>query len=614
VDLNVELRTAEFVAVDVETNGRPGEACELTEVGAVLVGGGELHDRFSSLVAVSSPLSAGIQRFTGITQTMVDGAPGPARPLRRLARMLEGRVLVAHNASFDRRALRQGFARADLRWPDPPALCTLALARRLAPLAGERKLAALAASLGVEVRESHRALPDAETCARVFCALFPRLCAHAPTLAEAVALLSPRRRARARAREREGQGPGRASEERPDVAALPREPGVYVFRDERGRALYVGKSVSVRARARAHLGGSAPAGWAESAHLVEHRPTHSELGALVLENRLIKALRPPGNVALKRVDGLVFLCARLDIEYPILEVLRAPPAGRAVAVGPLRGRPAVLELAEQLSSIFGLRHCGRRLRRRDHPSAYGQMGRCLSPCLGDLDPNLYRRRLDGALELFTGREDGGALLLARIEEDMRAAAADRRYERAAALRRRHARLTVLLERMGGVLRAVHARPRLVLAPHPSAARWDALWLVGGRVLDWGALPALDELVRRTRCAVAQAPLPGPAAALAPEEVDEVRIVAAWLARHPATPTLELDPLPGRGALAAFLARARSAGRVVRPAGALAPALAPVADGEEGGEGDHGTQVDGKAHVPVAQVREHHDAGHSLSRR
>jgi DNA polymerase III subunit epsilon len=614
VELNVELRTVEFVAVDVETNGRPGEACELTEVGAVLVGGGELHERFSSLIAVSEPLSAGIQRFTGITQRMVDGAPRPEGPLRRLAAMLEGRVLVAHNASFDRRALRQGFSRAGVRWPNPPVLCTLTLARRLAPLANDRKLAALAGSLGVEVRESHRALPDAETCARVFCALFPRLCANAPTLADAVQMLSPRRRARSRARGAEPTAPARASRERPDVAALPREPGVYVFRDDRGRALYVGKSVSVRARARAHLGGSEPAEWAESAHLVEHRPTHSELGALVLENRLIKALRPPGNRALKRVDGLVFLCARLDIDYPILEVLRAPPAGRAVAVGPLRGRTAALELVEQLSSIFGLRHCGRRLRRRPHPSAYGQMGRCLSPCLGDLDPNLYRRRLDAALGLFTAREDGGALLLARIEEDMRAASAERRYERAAALRRRHERLEILLGRLGGVLRALHARPRLALAPHPAADRWDALWLVGGRVIDWGPLPAVDELHRRTRAALAQAPLPGAAAVLAREDVDEVRIVAAWLARHPETPTLELEPAPGPRALAEFLARARSAGRVARPVGALAPPVAPVADRQPRGEGDDRAEVHGEAHVPVAEVREHHDAGHSLARR
>src|SRR3712207_9279469 len=66
---------AEFLVVDTETNGRSGDECELTEVGAVLVGGGELHDRWETLVGVRAPLSRRIQRFTGITQEMVDGAP-----------------------------------------------------------------------------------------------------------------------------------------------------------------------------------------------------------------------------------------------------------------------------------------------------------------------------------------------------------------------------------------------------------------------------------------------------------------------------------------------------------------------------------------------------------
>jgi len=67
------LAGAEFLVVDTETNGLSGEACEMTEVGAVLVGGGELHDRWSSLVRTAAPLRRGIQRFTGITQTMIDG-------------------------------------------------------------------------------------------------------------------------------------------------------------------------------------------------------------------------------------------------------------------------------------------------------------------------------------------------------------------------------------------------------------------------------------------------------------------------------------------------------------------------------------------------------------
>src|SRR5581483_11465040 len=118
---------------------------------------------------------------------------------------------------------------------------------------------------------------------------------------------------------------------------------------------------------------------------------------------------------------------------PILEVAPDPAAGHAVTVGPVRGRRLALELVEQLDSLFGLRHCGRRLPRREYPSAYGQMGRCLSPCLGDLDPNLYRRRLDEVLRLFAGararppRTAPGQALLDHVAAEMRRASAERRY-------------------------------------------------------------------------------------------------------------------------------------------------------------------------------------------
>src|SRR3954467_8882575 len=194
--LEAPLASAEFLAVDTETNGLGGERCELTEVGAVLVGGGELHERWSSLVGISAPLSRGIQRFTGISQAMADAAPPPEVVLPELERLVRGRVLVAHSARFDENVLRQAFARAALTWPEPPVLCTVALARRFAPLQRRRGLAALADALGIEVATVHRALPDAETCARVFCALFARLCADAGTTGAGPRLLRPKRAAR----------------------------------------------------------------------------------------------------------------------------------------------------------------------------------------------------------------------------------------------------------------------------------------------------------------------------------------------------------------------------------------------------------------------------------
>src|SRR3954468_9648668 len=524
------LARSEYLAVDCETNGLGGDTCELTEVGAVLVGGGEPHERWQSVVRPQRPLGRGIQRFTGITQEMVDSAPPPEEVLPQLARRLEGRVLLAHNARFDVGVLRQAFDRAGLDWPNPPSLCTVSLARRFAPLARKRSLAPLAQSLGIEVDETHRALPDALTCARVFCALFPRLCANAPTVGDALALLSPRRR-----RHEPHTGSPVPREERPDISRLPDDPGVYVFRDERGRPLYVGKSVSLRSRARAHF--CAPAGWTERAEVVDYRPTNSELGALVLENRLIKQHKPPGNKKLKRSDRYVYLRCRLDIPYPVLEVAPEPAAGRAVNVGPLRGKALANELADQLTSLYKLRHCGRKLKLREHPSAYGQMGRCASPCLGDLDPNAYRRKLDAALGLFDG-PDGAKKLLAELDRQMADAAHERRYERAEALLRRRDRMAWLLERLEGLLRATHSAPRLVLARHPVKERFDAFWIVRGRVADWGPLPGPSELKRRTEAALHRnedtRPPPMPAA-----EVSEHGIVWSWLAEHE-PPQLPLD--------------------------------------------------------------------------
>ena len=537
--LHSPLAPAEFIALDTETNGYGGDLCEMTEVGAVLVGGAELHETYDSLVRVERPLSRGIQRFTGITQGMVDGAPRPEEVLPEIADLLDGRVLVAHNARFDAGVLRQAFERAGLEWPKPPVLCTVQLARRFAPLARKRGLAPLAGSLGIEVDEVHRALPDALTCARVFCALFPKLCANAVTIGDAIDLLRTRRRAHK-------TEPGEAipRDERPDLSTLPDDPGVYVFRDERGRPLYVGKSVSLRARARAHF--CAPAGWTERAEIVDYRPTNSELGALVLENRLIKQWKPAGNKALKRTDRYCYLRCRLDIPYPVLEVAGEPAAGHAVNIGPLGSRALASELADQLTSMYLLRHCGRKLKIREHPSAYGQMGRCASPCLGDLDPNAYRRQLDAALAHFE-RPGAGEALIDELDERMREAAAAERFERAAALLRRKERLAWVLERLDGMLRATHSAPRLVLAQHPVKERFDAFWIVQGRLVDWGALPGPTELAARTESALAR---PAGRAVIPADEIDEIRIVASWVAENE-PPALTLDPAPTETALLRF---------------------------------------------------------------
>ena len=503
--LSAPVATAEFLVVDTETNGLAGDACEMTEVGAVLVGGGELHDRWSALCRTSAPLQRGIQRFTGITQAMVDSAPSLEDVLPPLAERLAGRILVAHNAPFDRRVLRQAFDRIGLEWPNPPVICTAAVARRLLPLQRKRGLGALADALGIEVELAHRALADAETCARVLCALFPRLCANAITVADALALLAPARRRRTRGSAEVGPlgrlgssgGAGRPQRRprgvddagvlAPEFGELPSDPGVYLFRDGAGKILYVGKSVSIRSRARAHFAPSSPpAAWTGQAQLVDYRTTGSELGALILESRLIAELKPPGNKRLtRRDDRLVYIRCRLDIEYPILDV--APdPARRSRGLDRARPRPAAGAGAGRAAGLAvrpaPLRPAAAAPRVSVRLRADGTMPVTVSgrPGSEPLSAAAWTRRCGCSSVANAGLGHGRARRCWTTSSDeLRRASVERRYERAQTLHRRAGRLRAILGRLDGVLEATHARPLLVLARHPSRPHARGI-LAGGR--------------------------------------------------------------------------------------------------------------------------------------
>ncbi len=211
------------------------------------------------------------------------------------------------------------------------------------------------------------------------------------------------------------------------------------------------------------------------------------------------------------------------------------------------------------------------------------MGRCLSPCLGDLDPNLYRRRLDDALALL-GRRDPRRAIVAHVDGLVQSAAAEQRFERAAWLRRRRERLAVLLRRAGPGLAVTPGRPLLVLADSPDGDAWEAFWLVGGRVADWGAMPGVEGLAVRTAAA-----LSGGAAPLHPREIAQARVAAAWVVSNEPH-ALELEPAPDAariehfvhmaGAHAVSAAPEQPACQGVRPAAPSSPA--PSATSAAGG--------------------------------
>ena len=499
----------------------------------MLVGGGELHETWtrssgsSGRCRAASSASPASPRRWSTTRRRRRRCCRARRPARGPGARRAQRALRRARAAPGVRARRARLAEA-----------AGALHRRAgAPLRAARR--ASAGSRRWPARSASRSTRCTARCptpsrARASSARCSRSCA--PTRPRSATRSTCSARAGARARPSRGEAIPR--DQRPDLSKLPDDPGVYVFRDERGRPLYVGKSVSLRTRARAHF--CAPAGWTERAEIVDYRPTNSELGALVLENRLIKQWQPAGNRALKRTDRYCYLRCRLDIPYPVLEVAPEPAAGprrehRAAREPRARrgaGRPAHLAVpaaplraqAEAARAPVDLR--------ADGPLHVALPGR---PRPERLPPPA--RRGAGATSRSRARASGCSR---RSTSGMREAAAGRSATSAPpALLRRRERLAWVLERLEGVLRATHAAPRLVLAQHPVKERFDAFWIVAGPAGRLG--PAARAAASWPSAPRPRSPAPpGARRRSRPDEVDEVRIVAGWIAEHE-PPTLAARP-------------------------------------------------------------------------
>ncbi len=203
-----------------------------------------------------------------------------------------------------------------------------------------------------------------------------------------------------------------------------------------------------------------------------------------------------------------------------------------MSIGPVRGKKLAAELADHLTSLYRLRHCGRRMRRREHPSIYGQMGRCCSPCLGDLDPNAYRGQVDKVLALFEHEHGAAEPLLAEIDDRMargrRASAATSAPPRccagASAWRRCWAASTACCAPCTPT--RGWCWPATRCSPASTRSGWStAGWPTGARC---PSSPA------RWRAAAARCWKPAGRAertSVPAEDVDEVRIASAWMAEH-----------------------------------------------------------------------------------
>jgi DNA polymerase-3 subunit epsilon len=495
LDLGVPLSEVTFCVVDLETTGGSPAPSRITEIGAVKVRGGERLATFGTLVDPREPIPPFVSHLTGITDQLVAGEPSIEQVLPALVEFLSGSVFVAHNAGFDFGFIDVALRRLDYPPIPGPPVCTAKLAKRVVwPDVPNVRLPTLARYFRTRTQPNHRALAD----------------------------------------------------------ALPRGPGVYVFRARDGRVLYVGKSTDLRTRVRSYFYGDARKKverlLAEVCE-VEGITCASELEALVLEARLIGRHEPPYNRRGKTWRRYAYLKIDPSEAFPRLKIARDARTGDGCTyLGPFANGAAARLAKEALEEVLPIRRCTTAMtaRTRFAPCALADIGRCLAPCDGRTDLDRYGelvRRLLSSLQ-------APGELLGALEVRMSDLAAQERFEEASLVRDR--------------LRA--------LAEGLARARQDR-WLVGAGTMALRTAGGTRILISGGTVVGADGaspmPLPCPR-----DRADELAAVRSWLARNPVRVELAqhppAEPVEGGLALARVLIRVREAARDTRAGSRTTP--------------------------------------------
>jgi len=233
--------------------------------------------------------------------------------------------------------------------------------------------------------------------------------------------------------------------------ALPDQPGVYLFRDERGRVIYVGKAKSVRKRVASHFSKaqvpSSP-GHAEmvaSVANIECVVVATEAEALLAEQSFIKQYRPRFNIRLRDDKSYPFIAISLDEDYPRVYFTRERHRSGRVYFGPYSNAKRVRATLEVLAKVFMFRSCTGKEpgRRSGSPCLDYYIKRCEAPCVGYVSKEEYRKSIDGVIDFLSGRFSA---IERDLEERMRAAAAEEEFEQATLERNRLQAVRSLLER------------------------------------------------------------------------------------------------------------------------------------------------------------------------
>ncbi|HET8662737.1 MAG TPA: excinuclease ABC subunit UvrC [Nocardioides sp.] len=295
---------------------------------------------------------------------------------------------------------------------------------------------------------------------------------------------------------------------RPKAGEIPTQPGVYKFRDARGRVIYVGKAKNLRARLSSYfqdIGNlhSRTAAMVTSAAGVEWTVVNTEVEALQLEYSWIKEFDPRFNVKYRDDKSYPWLAVTVGEEFPRVMVGRGAKKRGTKYFGPYSHAWAIRETVDQLLRVFPMRSCSNGVFKRSgqigRPCLLGYIEKCSAPCVGNISAEDHRAIVDDFCDFMAGHTN---TFVKRIRSEMYAASEALDFERAARLRDDLGAIEKALEKQAVVLGDGTDADVIALAEDPLEVAVQIFYVRGGRVrgqrgwvadrVDEGGTPELVE--------------------------------------------------------------------------------------------------------------------------
>jgi excinuclease ABC subunit C len=274
---------------------------------------------------------------------------------------------------------------------------------------------------------------------------------------------------------------------RPRTGEIPTQPGVYKFRDARGRVIYVGKAKNLRARLSSYfqdLGNlhSRTAAMVTSAAGVEWTVVNTEVEALQLEYSWIKEFDPRYNVKYRDDKSYPWLAVTVGEEFPRVMVGRGAKKKGTRYFGPYSHAWAIRETVDQLLRVFPMRSCSNGVFKRSgqigRPCLLGYIDKCSAPCVGNISAEDHRAIVDDFCDFMAGHTN---TFVRRIREEMYAASEELDFERAARLRDDLGAIEKALEKQAVVLGDGTDADVIALAEDPLEVAVQIFYVRGGRI-------------------------------------------------------------------------------------------------------------------------------------